>query len=55
MAKKIAEVLNDGGKAICVFDADVSTWNETEKEKLDRPRKKYAKNKKSSFVILCLP
>lgn len=55
MAKKIAEVLNDGGKAICVFDADVSTWNETEKEKLDRLRKKYAKNKKSSFVILCLP
>lgn len=50
MAKKIAEVLNDGGKAICVFDADVSTWNETEKEKLDRLRKKYAKNKK---VIFC--
>lgn len=25
MAKKIAEVLDDGGTAICVFDADVST------------------------------
>ncbi|MGM9764260.1 MAG: RloB family protein [Candidatus Cryptobacteroides sp.] len=50
MAKKIAEVLNDGGTAICVFDADVSTWNEEEKKKLDRLRIKYAKNKN---VILC--
>ncbi len=50
MAKKIAEVLNDGGVAICVFDADVSTWNEEEKKKLDRLRVKYAKNKN---VILC--
>lgn len=50
MTKKIAEVLNDGGMAICVFDADVSTWNEEEKKKLDRLRVKYAKNKN---VILC--
>lgn len=50
MAKKIAEVLNDGGMAICVFDADVSTWNEEEKKKLDKLRVKYAKNKN---VILC--
>lgn len=33
MTKKIAEVLNDGGMAICVFDTDVSTWNEEEKRK----------------------
>lgn len=50
MAKKIAEVLNDGGVAICVFDADVATWNEEEKKKLDRLRVKYAKSKN---VILC--
>ena len=50
MAKKIAEVFADGGTAICVFDADVSTWNETEKMKLDKLRTKYAKNK---HVLLC--
>lgn len=50
MTKKIAEVLNDGGMDICVFDTDVSTWNEEEKRKLDRLRVKYAKNKN---VILC--
>ncbi len=50
MAKKIAEVLADGGTAICVFDADVSTWNETEKKKLDKLRTKYAKSK---HVLLC--
>lgn len=50
MAKKIAEVLADGGTAICVFDADVSTWNETEKRKLDKLRTRYAKNK---HVFLC--
>lgn len=50
MAKKIAEVLADGGTVICVFDADVSTWNETEKRKLDKLRTRYAKNK---HVLLC--
>lgn len=50
MAKKIADVLADGGTAICVFDADVSTWNDAEKKKLDKLRAKYAKNK---HVLLC--
>lgn len=50
MGKKISDVLADGGTAICVFDADVSTWNEVEKKKLDKLRSKYAKNK---HVILC--
>lgn len=50
LAKKIAEVLADGGTAICVFDADVSTWNDVEKSKLDRLRNKYAKSKR---VLLC--
>lgn len=50
MAKKIAEVLADGGTAICVFDADVSTWNETEKKKLDKLRTRYSRNKN---VLLC--
>ena len=50
MAKKIAEVLADGGTAICVFDADVSTWNETEKKKLDKLRTRYSRNK---HVLLC--
>lgn len=50
MTKKIAEILEDGGTAICVFDADVSTWNEAERKKLDKLRAKYAKNK---HVLLC--
>ena len=27
LEKKLTEVLKDGGRAIIVFDADVSTWN----------------------------
>lgn len=50
MAKKIAEVIAEGGIAICVYDADVSTWNEVERGKLERLRTKYAKSKR---VILC--
>lgn len=50
MAKKIAEVIAEGGTAICVYDADVSTWNEIERDKLDRLKATYAKNKQ---VILC--
>ena len=50
MAKKIAEVITDGGTAICVYDADVSTWNEVERGKLEKLRTKYAKSKR---VILC--
>lgn len=50
LAKKIAEVLAGGGTAICVFDADVTTWNDVEKAKLDRLMSKYAKNKR---VFLC--
>lgn len=50
MEKKISEVLADGGTAICVFDADLSTWNEVEKNKLIKLRKKYDKNKR---VLLC--
>ena len=35
LEKKLMEVLKNGGRAIVVFDADVSTWNKAEKE---RPR-----------------
>lgn len=50
LSKRIAEVLADGGTAICVFDSDVSTWNDVEKAKLNRLRSKYAKSKR---VFLC--
>ena len=50
MDKKITEAVADGGFAIAVFDADVSSRNEVEKKKLESIRKKYA-NKKN--VILC--
>ena len=48
--KKIEEVLRDEGIAICVFDADVSTWNEAERKKLAALQKKYEGN---SSVLLC--
>lgn len=50
MDKKIAEAISDGGYAIAVFDADVSSRNQVEKKKLESIRKKYAKKKN---VILC--
>ncbi len=50
MDKKITEAVANGGFAIAVFDADVSSRNEVEKKKLESIRRRYA-NKKN--VILC--
>lgn len=50
LAKRIEEVIHDGGFAICVFDADVSTWNDAERLKLDALRRKYKGN---PSVLLC--
>lgn len=50
LEKKLTEVLKNGGRAIVVFDADVSTWNKAEKERLETMRSKYAKNNR---VLLC--
>lgn len=48
--KKVEEVLRDEGTAICVFDADVSTWNAAERKKLVALQKKYEGN---PSVLLC--
>ena len=48
--KKIKEVLCDEGIAICVYDADVSTWNEAERKKMAALQKKYEGN---ASVLLC--
>ena len=50
LEKKLTEVLKNGGRAIVVFDADVSTWNKAEKERLEIMKSKYAKNNR---VLLC--
>jgi hypothetical protein len=50
LEKRIGQVLDEDGRVIVVFDADVSTWNSTEKERLVSLRKKYTKNKR---VTLC--
>lgn len=50
LEKKLTEVLKNGGRAIIVFDADVSTWNKAEKERLEIMKSKYAKNNR---VLLC--
>lgn len=50
MERKISEVLEGGGIAICVFDTDVSKRSETENKKLKTLLKKYGKRKN---VIFC--
>jgi hypothetical protein len=50
MDRKINEVLEGGGIAICVFDTDVSQRIETEKKKLNSLLRKYGKKKN---VIFC--
>lgn len=48
--KKIAQVIQEGATAICVFDADTTEFSETEAKKAQNLKKKYA-NKKN--VLLC--
>jgi hypothetical protein len=50
MRKKIEELLHEGIFVICVFDVDVSTWNESEKKKLEQLQNKYRKN---TNLLLC--
>ena len=50
MDRKIAEVLEGGGIAICVFDTDVSQRVEAEKKKLNSLLKKYSRKEN---VIFC--
>lgn len=48
--KKIAQVINDGATAICVFDTDTAQYDDTEKKKVLALKKKYEGKKN---VILC--
>lgn len=50
MDRKIAEVIEGGGVAICVFDTDVTQRVEAEKKKLNRLVKKYIRKEN---VIFC--
>jgi hypothetical protein len=50
LEKNVEIVLASEGMAIVVFDSDVTTWNEVEKQRLAQFRKKYAKN---GNVLLC--
>ena len=50
MDRKINEILEGGGIAICVFDTDVSQRIEAEKKKLNSLLRKYGKKKN---VIFC--
>lgn len=50
MDRKIAEVLEGGGVAVCVFDTDVSQRVQAEKQKLVRLFNKY---RKKNNVIFC--
>ena len=50
LTKKVESVIQDGGVAIAVFNADVASWDEKERIKLDAFRKKYGKNEN---VIIC--
>ena len=48
--KKITELLTEDADIICVFDADVSTRNQAENERLTRLKNNYAANDK---VVIC--
>lgn len=48
--KRVESVIQEEGIAICVFDADVSAWNETFKTKLEKFKSKYQKRQD---VIIC--
>lgn len=50
MDRKISEVIDSKGIAVCVFDTDVSQRVEAEKKKLNSLMKKYGKKKS---VIFC--
>ena len=50
LAKKIESVISDGGIAIAVFDTDVASWDDKERNKFYVIKKKYANNPN---VILC--
>jgi len=54
MDRKILEVIEGGGIAVCVFDTDVSQRVEAEKKKLNALLKKYGK-KKNVFFCDSLP
>jgi hypothetical protein len=49
MKKKIEELLRDDITVICVFDADISTYNKEEKKKLEQLQNKHRKNKNLLF------
>lgn len=49
MRKKIEELLHGDIFVICVFDADVTTHNESERKKLEQLQNKYRKNKNLLF------
>lgn len=48
--KKIAQVINEGSIAICVFDADTAEFNDVQRKKLEALKAKYEGKKN---VILC--
>lgn len=50
MDRKINEVIENGGIAVAVFDADVADRNEAEMKKLQALRKKFSRKKN---VLLC--
>lgn len=48
--KKIAQVINEGAIAVCVFDTDTTEYSETEEKKVEALKRKYANRKN---VVLC--
>ena len=47
--KRIGNVLKDGGFAIAMFDADVSQYNDKERQRVEQMKRKYANNKNVLF------
>lgn len=52
--QRIRQVLDEGGRAICIFDADVTNWDAAEKKKLEELKRKYG-NKPDVLICDSLP
>lgn len=52
--KNIEEILSINGTAYCVFDTDVTTWDQKEEQRLIELKRKYADNE-NVYIFTSLP
>ena len=55
MSKLIEQVLQNGGIAVCICDADVTRSNENERKRFEKIRQTTRKTRESSSATACHP